>query len=134
MSDENYDFSSFIISDYSQMTPAPIIKYDNETNSIVFNNPIVPASGIASAQLGKLSFEPPALFQSPITVIESNSFVPMPLPSDPMSLNIPAIASNGTIQATDLMIAKDGTMKFYSDINGTHVYGDLVVDGNITSD
>ena len=50
-----------------------------------------------------------------------------------MSLNIPAINSIGTVQATDLMIAKDGVMKLYSDISGTHVYGDIMVDGNITN-
>ena len=62
-----------------------------------------------------------------------SDFVPMPLPSDPMSLNIPAINSIGTIQATDLMIAKNGVIEFHSDISGTHIYGDITVDGNITN-
>ena len=50
-----------------------------------------------------------------------------------MSLSIQAINSIGTAQATDLMIAKNGVMKLYSDISGTHIYGDILVDGNITS-
>jgi hypothetical protein len=60
-----------------------------------------------------------------------SQFVPMPLPSDPTSLNIPAINSMGTIQATDLMIANGGVMKLYSDVSGTHVYGDITVDGDV---
>ena len=57
----------------------------------------------------------------------------MPLPSDPMSLNVSSINSIGTIQATDLMIAKDGVMKLCSDISGTHIYGDITVDGSIAN-
>ena len=60
-----------------------------------------------------------------------SQFVPMPLPSDPTSLNIPAINSMGTIQATDLMIANGGVMKLYSDESGTHVYGDITIDGDV---
>ena len=37
----------------------------------------------------------------------------------------------GTIQATDLMIANGGVMKLYSDVSGTHVYGDITVDGDV---
>ena len=55
----------------------------------------------------------------------------MPLPSDPTNLNIHAINSIGTVQATDLMVAKDGVMKLYSDISGTCTYGDITVYGNI---
>ena len=62
-----------------------------------------------------------------------SDFVPMPLPSDPMSLTIPAMNSIGMVQATDLMIAKNGVMKLYSDRYGTHIYGDVTVDGNITN-
>ena len=42
---DTYDPSIGVILDYSAMTPLPIIKYDSETNAIVFNNPIVPAVG-----------------------------------------------------------------------------------------
>ena len=55
----------------------------------------------------------------------------MPLPSDPMSLNIPAINSLGTLQATDILIAKSGSMSLYADSSGTHFYSDITVDGNI---
>ena len=57
----------------------------------------------------------------------------MPLPFDPMSLTIPVINSIGTVQATDLMIAKNGVMKLYSDISGTRIDGDITVDGNTTN-
>ena len=63
--------------------------------------------------------------------INSSNFFPMPLPSDPMSRNIPASNLTGTVQATDLMIAIDGVMKLYSDVSGTHIYVDITIDGNI---
>ena len=48
-----------------------------------------------------------------------SDFLPMPLPYGPTNLNIPAINSIGTVQATDLMVAKGGVMKLYSDISGS---------------
>ena len=83
-----------------------------------------------------LEFESPALFKESVLVgfnTNSSDLFPLPLPSDPMSLNIPAINSIGTVQATDLMIAKNGVMKLYSDVSGTHIYGDITVDGDITN-
>ena len=47
-----------------------------------------------------------------------------------MSLNIPAINSLGTLQATDILIAKNGSMSLYVDSSGTHFYNDITVDRN----
>ena len=37
----------------------------------------------------------------------------------------------GTLQATDILIAKHGSMSLYADSSGTHFYSDIAVDGNI---
>ena len=110
----------------------PIITYNPTTDSIIFNNPIVPANGISSSE-GNLTFASPAIFNDSITVgyADPTLFIPMPLPSAPLNFSIPAIASAGTIQTTDIMVANEGVMKFYSDASGTHIYGDITVDGNI---
>jgi hypothetical protein len=55
----------------------------------------------------------------------------MPIPTHPTDLNLPALQSTGTIQTTDILVAKDGVMSFYVDSSGTHVYGDISIDGNI---
>ena len=60
-----------------------------------------------------------------------SQFVPMPLPSEPMSLNIPAINALGTLQTTEILIAETGSMSFYADSSGTRFYSDITVDGNI---
>ena len=91
---------------------------------------------MASAESETLDFKPPALFKQSVQVgfnANLSDFVPMPLPYDPINLAIPASNSIGTVQATDVMIAKNGLMKLYSDIFGTHIYGDIRLDGNITN-
>ena len=113
-----------VILDYTQMTPAPIIKYDSATNAIVFNNPIVPANGFAAQDVEhNLEFASPVVFDQSISLGNQTSFVPMPIPTHPTDLNIPALQSTGTIQTTDILVAKDGIMSFYVDSSGTHVYG-----------
>jgi hypothetical protein len=58
-----------VILDYTQMTPAPIIKYDSATNAIVFNNPIVPANGFAAQDVEhNLEFASPVVFDQSISV------------------------------------------------------------------
>ena len=112
--DDTSNLADGIVSDYTQMVPAPVIQYNADQNALVFNNPIIPSSGIAN----------PTIFKNGI-VIELNAtdtFTPMPLPTAPDLLNIPAIASVGTIQTTDLLIAKNGSMSLYSDSSGTHFY------------
>ena len=123
-----------LIMDYSNMTPMPVIKYNTTSNALIFDNPVQTSSGIASSDQAPLAFNSPAKFNNGIAALvngDLSEFVPMPLPSDPTSLSIPAINSMGTIQATDLMIANGGVMKLYSDESGTHVYGDIIVDGEV---
>ena len=123
----------FVI-DYSDMEPIPVIHYDKNSDALIFDNPVQTSVGLASTELAPLSFNAPAVFNNGISAGLSQHFsqyVPMPLPSDPMSLNIPAINSMGTIQATEWMIANGGVMKLYSDESGTHVFGDITVDGDV---
>ena len=49
---------------------------------------------------------------------------------DPTSLGFPAINPAGTIQAIELMIASDGAMGLFPGESGTHIHGDITVDGN----
>ena len=94
-----------VVTDYSGMTPIPVMKYDSSSNAIFFDNPVQTTSGIKSSELAPLSFNSPAVFNNGISAgvnADFSQFVPMPLPSDPMSLNIPAINSLGALQATDI--------------------------------
>jgi len=128
------DQTDGVVLDYSHMTPLPIIKYDSLSNAIVFNNPIVPASGLASQDLThNLEFASPAVFDQTVAIGDQTSFIPMPIPTHPTDLNIPSLQSTGTIQTTDLLVAKDGVMSFYVDSSGTRVYGDISIDGNIVN-
>ena len=43
------------------------------------------------------------------------------------------LATNGTIQATDIMVAKDGVMKFYCDKDNATFVGDLKVGNNLNT-
>ena len=56
----------------------------------------------------------------------------MTSPLDPGSLIFPAINSVGTIQATELVIAKDGAARLYAGEAGMHINEDITVVGNIT--
>jgi hypothetical protein len=123
-----------LVIDYTEMTAIPVIQYDSSSNAIIFDNPVQTTGGIASSDQTPLSFNSPAVFNSGISAgvnADFSQFVPMPLPSDPMSLNIPAINSMGTLQATDILIAKNGSMSLYVDSSGTRFYSDITVDGNI---
>ena len=125
-----------IVTDFGNMVPIPVIKYKSTNNALIFDNQVQTSSGIASSELVPLSFNSPAVFNNCISAgfnADFSQFVPMPLPSDPMSLNIPAINALGTIQTTDLLIANNGNMSLYADSSGTHFYGNITVDGNITN-
>ena len=81
-----------VISDYNDMTQIPIIKYNSTNNSLIFDNPVQTSSGIASTELAPLSFNLPAVFNNGISAggnADFSQYVPIPLPSDPMTLNIP---------------------------------------------
>jgi hypothetical protein len=105
----DYDPTAGVITDYSQITKAPTMEYNENNNSIIFNNPIIPQSGIRSSSNNTLTFSYPVVFDSTISVryVNPSQFVPLYLPYDPTNINIPIVASSGTIQTTDLMSAKD---------------------------
>ena len=50
-----------VVTDYSGITPIPVIQYDSSSNAIIFDNPVQTSSGIASSELDPLSFKPPAV-------------------------------------------------------------------------
>ena len=125
-----------LVTSYDDITPIPVISYDQTNNALVFNNLVQTTLGMASAESETLEFNSPALFKQSLQVgfnANLSDLFPMPLPSDPMSITIPASSSIGTVQATDLMIAKNGVMKLCPDISGTQIYGDITVDGHITN-
>ena len=56
-----------VVTDYSGMTPIPVIQYDSSSNAIIFDNPVQTSSGIASSDQVPLSFNSPAVFNSGIS-------------------------------------------------------------------
>ena len=75
------------------------MSYNQTNNALAFNNP-VQANGIASSESESFEFNSPALFKQSVQIgfnANLSEFFPMPLPSDPMSLNNPAINSIGTV-------------------------------------
>ena len=121
--------------DYSGMTPMPVITYNASNNTMVFNNPIQTVSGVSPAANALLVFNSQAQFRQAVQVgiLNDSQFTPMPLPDTPGSLNIPMLATNGTIQATDIMVAKDGEMKFYCDKDNATFFGDLKVGNSLNT-
>ena len=105
-----------VVTDYTEMTPIPVIKYNNTSNALIFDHQIQTTGGIASSELAPLSFNSPAVFNNGISAGVNADFAQfVPMPSDPMSLNIPAINSLGTLQTTDILIAKNASMSLYAD-------------------
>jgi hypothetical protein len=121
--------------DYSTMTPMPVINYNSTNNTMVFNNPIQTVSGVSSAANTPLIFNSQAQFNQAVQIgiLNDSQFTPMPLPDTPATLNIPMLATNGTIQATDIMVAKDGVMKFYCDKDTATFVGDLKVGNSLNT-
>ena len=115
--------------DYSGMTAMPVITYNSANNTMVFNNPIQTVSGVSSAENAPLVFNSQAQFRQAVQggTFNDSQFTPMPLPDVPGTRNIPMLVADGTIQATDIMVAKDGVMKFYCDKDDATLYGDLKV-------
>ena len=85
------------------MTPMPVITYKSSNNTMVFHNPIQTVSGVSSAENTPLVFNSQAQFKKAVQiwVLNDSQFNPMPLLDNPAVLNIPMLATNGTIQATD---------------------------------
>ena len=91
-----------IVASYDDITPIPVISYDQTNNALVFNNPAQTTKGIASSETGTLEFNSPATCNNTVRVGYDGEFpgpVPMTSPFDPTSLNFPAVNSVGTIQA-----------------------------------
>jgi hypothetical protein len=124
-----------LVIDYSGMTPIPIITYNSTNNTMEFNNPIQTVSGLSTAEYTPLVFRSQAQFRKAVQIgiLNEAQFTPMPLPDDPATLNIPMLATNGTIQTTDIMVAKDGVMKFYCDKDNATFVGDLKVGNNLNT-
>ena len=98
-----------IVVNYDDMIPIPVITNNPFNNTLVFNNALETTFRIASVGSDTLEFNSPALFETKYAGRVQRKLVitfPMQLPYEPMSLNIPAINSIGTVQATDLMTAK----------------------------
>ena len=58
-----------VVTDYSEMTPIPVIKYNTTSNALIFDNPVQTSSGIASSDQAPLSFNSPAKFNNGITAL-----------------------------------------------------------------
>ena len=115
--------------DSSNMTPMPVLHYNSTNNTLVFNNPIQTVGGVSSAAYTPLVSKSQAQFRKAVQIgiLNEAQFTPMHLPDDPATLNIPMLATNGSIQATDIMVAKDGVMKSYCDKDSATCIGDLQV-------
>ena len=88
--------------DYSTMTPKPVITYKSTNNTMLSNNPIQTVSGVSSAETTPLVFNSQAPFKKAVQIgiLNDSQFTSMPLPDTPATLNIPMLATSGTIQAT----------------------------------
>ena len=115
---------------YDDVTPIPLLPYDQTNNALVFNNPVQTTLGIASAESETLEFNSPATFNKVGYNGEFPDSVPVISPLDSAGLILPTINSVGTIQATELMIANNGATRLYSGETGTQKHGDIMVVGN----
>ena len=141
-----------LVMDYSNMTPVPAITYNTANNTMVFNNPIQTTSGSQSS-----TFNAETEFKAHVDFNESisggysdmiNQWSPMPSPINPSGFFYPEVNVKNSIQTGEMMVAKDGAMKFYcnkdiatflgdlkvgNELNtlSARVLGDLTVDGNL---
>ena len=122
MSDETYDPTAGIIEDYTTMPKLPVLDYNSTTNSIIFNTPIVPNLGIAGASVGStLIFSESAQFQNYLNTFGDYTQVPpTTIPDNPGYLYLPAIASGGVLQTTDLLVCNSTVSQFYCSTSISH--------------
>ena len=93
-----------IVSDFSGMTPIPIITYDTANNTMVFNNPIQTTSGSQSSTFNASHVD----FNESISVGYSDiikQWSPMPSPISPSSFFYPEVNVKNSIQTGELMVA-----------------------------
>ena len=85
------------ITDYSGATPVPVIKYDFSTNSMIFNNPIVPASGLGGTPTitcaNILDLAPTVAAYGYASVVTMNP----PITTDPSQNIVATLANNDLI-------------------------------------
>ena len=83
-----------IVVSYDDVTPMPVISYNQTNNALVFNNLVQTTSGIASAESKTLEFNSPASCNNTIRVGYNGEFpdsAPMISPLDSTSLIFPTI-------------------------------------------
>ena len=134
MSDDFDPTAGIIVySDYSAMTKIPTIDFNSTTGSIIFNNPIVPSVGITGVSAGStLVFSQTAQFQNYVNSFGDYTQVPpTAIPDNPGYVYLPAIASGGVLQTTDILVCNSTISQFYCGSFKTHFYTDVTIDGNI---
>jgi len=85
---------------------------------------------------GNMTFYGPTDFRESVTVGYTDllsQFTPMPLPAGATGYYYPQLNIKNTLQSSELMIAKDGVMKFYCNKDLAVFAGDLKVGEKITS-
>ena len=63
-----------IVTDFGDMEPIPVIKYNTTSNALIFDNPVQTSSGIASSDQAPLSCNSPAKFNNGITALVNGDF------------------------------------------------------------
>ena len=140
-----------LIMNCSNMTPMPVVAYNSTTSTMIFNNPIQTTSRSQTSTFNaETEFKAHVDFNESISVGYSdmiNQWSPMPPPINPSSFFYPEVKVKNSIQTGEIMVAKDGAMKFYcnkdiatflcdlkvgNQLNtlSAKVLGDLTVDGN----
>ena len=134
MSDD-FDPTAGIISydDYTYMSKLPTIDFNITTGSLIFNNSITPSAGISGASAGStLIFSESVQFQNYVNSFGDYTQVPpTAIPDNPGYIYLPAIASGGVLQTTDILVCNSTISQFYCGSFKTHFYTDVTIDGNI---
>ena len=135
MSDDSFDPTAGIIAyeDCTTMTKLPTLDFNSTTGSLIFNNPIVPSVGITGASAGStLIFSESVQFQNYVNSFGDYTQVPpTAIPDNPGYIYLPAIASGGVLQTTDILVCNSTISQFYCGSFKTHFYTDVTIDGNI---
>ena len=96
-----------LVIDYSSMTPTPVIIYNSANHTMIFNSQIQTEDDVSSGANAGLVFRSPAEFRQAIQIgiLNDTQFTTVPLPGDPLNVNFQILATSGTIQATDILVA-----------------------------
>ena len=119
------------------MTPMPGITYNATNTALVFNSPIQTISGSQSSTFNtETEFKAQVDFNESISVGYSdliNQWSPMPSPINPSSFFYPEVDVKNSIQTGEIMVAKDGAMKFYCNKDIATFFGDLKVGNELNA-